>query len=114
MPEWRTDSPSFGRRPIWQYVWLQGRCDHSGHGWFRQGWGTAGIRTTDAPDGLLGYRRSDIERICRDNDIDIESVRLVGWLPMVPPALLTLEEQPPLAPCDDGEWSISYRESQDA
>lgn len=114
---WRTDSPPFGKRPIWQYVWLQGECYHSGTTWFRQGWGTAGIRTNDADDGCLGYRRSDIERICRDNDIDPVSVDVVGWLPMAPPALLSGEMRPRLAPCDDGEYSaqaIEARQRQDA
>lgn len=102
---WRTDSPPFGKRPIWQYVWLQGETYHSGHTWFRQGWGTAAIRTNGAEDGLLGYRRADIERICRDNDMLVGSVSVVGWLPMTPPALLQEEERPRLPPCDDGEWS---------
>lgn len=101
---WRTDSPPFGKRPIWQFVWLQGEQYHSGQTWFRQGWGTAGIRTNDAEDGMLGFRRSDIERICRDNDIQPESVVVVGWLPMSPPALLEEVERKALAPCDDGEW----------
>jgi hypothetical protein len=111
---WRTDSPPFGKRPIWQYVWLQGYSYHSGHYWDRQGWGTAGIRTNDAEDGLLGYRRSDIERICKDNDIDLISVRLVGWLPMTPPATLRAGERASLAPCDDGEWAASAIEAQRA
>tara|TARA_R100000093_G_scaffold41509_2_gene21665 strand:+ start:777 stop:1241 length:465 start_codon:yes stop_codon:yes gene_type:complete len=54
---------------------------------------------------LLGYRQSDIERICRDNDIDIWTAKVVGWLPMITPAALTEADLPPLAPCDDGEWS---------
>lgn len=103
---WRTDSPPYGKRPIWQYVFLQGSSDHMGDGmpWARAGWGTAAIRPNDHPDGLLGYRRSDIERICRDNDIDLWTATLVGWLPMLPPALLTEQERPALAPCDDGAY----------
>lgn len=115
---WRTDSPPFGKRPIWQYVWLQGSCWHSGEYWFRQGWGTAGIRTNTAKDGYLGYRDEDIARICRDNDIDYETAKVVGWLPMTPPALLAPIEREALAPCEDGEWGtaqgIDARERQDA
>lgn len=103
--EWRTDSPPYGKRPIWQYVWLQGSQWHSDHNWARSGWGTAGIRLNDSPDGLLGYRRADIERICRDNGIDIETAKVVGWLPMTAPAPMPPEDRPALAPCDDGEWA---------
>jgi hypothetical protein len=102
---WRTDSPPFGKRPIWQYIWVQGEKYHSGTTWFRQGWGTAAIRTNDAEDGFQGYRRSDIERICRDNDIEPCSADVVGWLPMTPPALLRDETRPRLAPSDDGEYA---------
>lgn len=109
---WRTDSPPFGQRPIWQFVWLQGECYHSGTTWFRQGWGTAAIRTNDAADGLKGYRRADIERICLDNDIDPTTVDVVGWLPMQLPALLSVEVRPALAPCDDGEWSAQILAEQ--
>lgn len=111
---WRTDSPPFGKRPIWQYVFLQGSSDHMGDGmpWARAGWGTAAIRTNDAEDGLLGYRRSDIERICKDSDIDIWTAKLVGWLPMTPPALLTEQDRPALAKCDDGEYSARARAAQ--
>lgn len=111
---WRLDSPPFGERPIWQYVWLQGEKEHSGDLWFRHGWGTAAIRPTNAPDGLFGYRRSDIERICHDNDIDLWSVRVVAWLPMQPPALLNAGMRPALAPCDDGEWAASAIEARRA
>lgn len=113
---WRTDSPPYGKRPIWQYVFLQGSSDHM-HNWMpfaRAGWGTAGIRTNDSTDSLLGYRRSDIERICKDSDIDIWTVKLVGWLPMAPPALLTESDRPALAPCDDGEYSAQAIEARSA
>ena len=105
--EWRTDSPDFGQRPIWQYVFLQGSSEHthSCRPWARCGWGTATIRPVSAPDSLLGYRKSDIERICRDNDIDLWTAKLVGWLPAVPPALLTDCDRPALEPCADGEWA---------
>ncbi len=109
---WRTDSPIYGKRPIWQYVFLQGTAYHNDGYWMRSGWGTAGIRTNDADDALLGYRRADIERICKDNDIDLYSVRLVGWLPMTPPALITCENRPALALCDDGEWSAKAIEAR--
>ena len=111
---WRTDSPPYGDRPIWQYVFLQGSSDHMGDGmpWARSGWGTAAVRTNDHADGLLGYRKSDIERICKDNDIDLWTVKLVGWLPMQPPALLTDQPRPALAPCDDGEWSAQAIEAR--
>lgn len=111
---WRTDSPPFGKRPIWQYVFLQGECRHDGYSWSRAGWGTAGIRTNDAKDGLLGYRAADIERICKDNDIDLWSAKLVGWLPMTAPALLTENDLPALAPCDDGDWSAQAIEAHRA
>jgi hypothetical protein len=105
--EWRTDSPPFGKRPIWQYVWVQGEKYHSGTTWFRQGWGTAAIRINDAEDGFQGFRRSDIERICLDNDMAIESAEVVGWLPMMPPAPLREQTLPRLRPSDDGEWAAS-------
>lgn len=104
---WRLDSPPYGKRPIWQYVWLQGEKEHSGDLWFRQGWGTATIRPNEAPDSLLGYRRADIERICRDYGIDLWSARVVAWLPMLPPAALNAGMRPALAPCDDGAWAAS-------
>lgn len=90
---WRTDSLPFDKRPIWQFVWVQGECYHSGPTWFRQGWGTAAIRPDDAEDAFQGYRASDIQRICDDNDIAFITAEVVGWLPMVPPALLEQEER---------------------
>ena len=104
---WRLDSPPFGKRPIWQFVWLQGECEHDGDAWFRQGWGTATIRTNDSPDGMLGYRKADIERICRDNDIDLWTARVVAWLPMTPPAMLNSGMRLQLAKSDDGEWGVN-------
>ncbi len=107
---WRTDSPPYGSRPIWQYVFIQGEQYHSGQTWARAGWGIAGIRTNDAPDGYAGYRKSDIERICSVWGMDFCLCPVVvGWLPMVPPALITESPLPALDPCDDGEWSASAR-----
>lgn len=103
--EWRTDNPPFGKRPVYQYVLLQGSCHHDGRDWFRQGWGTAGIRPHSDPEALHGYRRSDVERIAKDYDIDIETVRVVGWLPACPPAPFREEPRDAVPPSDDGEWT---------
>lgn len=107
---WRTDSPTFGKRPIYQFVFIQGEKYHSGQTWMRAGWGTATIRTTHAEDSFQGYRRADIERIARDNDMDIATVDVVGWLPASPPAPTTETLLPRLQPCDDGEFAAQPKE----
>lgn len=112
---WRTDVPDFGSTPIWQYVWLQGEEYHSGRTWFRQGWGTAAIRVGHASDNYRGYRKADIERICKDNGIDFGlGPVIVGWLPMSPPVALTDGDMPPLVERDDGKWSAQAIETRRA
>jgi hypothetical protein len=112
---WRTDSPPFGQSPIWQYVWVQGEKYHSGQTWFRHGWGLATIRVAHADDHYRGYRRADIETICKNYDIDFAlGPVIVGWLPAEPPALLEEVERPSLEPRDDGEWAASAIEARRA
>ena len=111
---WRTDVPEFGKTPIWQHIFVQGSCYHDGGTWFRTGWGRATIRVQHSPEHFLGYKRDHIEAICREFDIDIETVRVVGWLPSRPPAPLTDETLPALPLRNDGEWSAQAIEARRA
>lgn len=110
---WRTDSPDFGQCPIWQYVWIQGEQYHSGHTWFRQGWGIATIRVAHADDHYRGYRQSDIEAICERNGIDFNlGPVIVGWLPAFPPVELDGEPHPSIAARSDGEYAATPEAQQ--
>jgi hypothetical protein len=78
------DMPPFEHCPHRLFILVEGFKEHSGSLWNRLWADTAFIRPEDAPDGMLGYRRADIERIERDGDMDCAE-RIVGWLPAVFP-----------------------------
>lgn len=79
---WLTSAelPPFDERPGRHFVRVEGWKEHSGTLWPRVWFDVAFIRREDQPDGVRGYRRSDMDRIMRDGDMDvIEAV--THWAP---------------------------------
>ena len=89
MSEWRkiTDMPDWNDRPIYQFIRLEGECRHSGERWLRIKVGTATIER----DGPFGYRESDIDRLCRDGDMDRETAVVTHWMPAIFPPMRLVE-----------------------
>ena len=75
---WRTDTPPFMSRPIYQFVLLEGFQEHSGNTWARKFAGTAMI--AQGPESRFGYRASDIDRIQADGDMTCVT-KVLGWVP---------------------------------
>jgi hypothetical protein len=73
--------PPVDYQPGRQFIRIEGSTHHSGLHWARVWCGEAFIRKPGADDELLQYRRSDIERLCRDGDIDIETAQVTHWMP---------------------------------
>lgn len=89
MENWRSveDMPDWDYRPSVQFIVLEGEREHSGVRWRRTTWGVAHIRAPGADDEMLGYRESDIVRICEDGDMELMSARVTHWLPAIVPHL---------------------------
>jgi hypothetical protein len=82
---WRpiSERPPIMEQPGFQFIVIQGSRFHSGAHWARQWRGLATIRTPGSDDELLQYLRSDVERICRDGDIDLDTAVVTHWMPAV-------------------------------
>lgn len=89
MSEWKltSEKPDWDRQPGRQFIRLEGHAAHSGACWARVWIGEAFIRRPDDPEAILGYRASDIIRLCQDGDIDIETAQVTHWMPAVFPEL---------------------------
>lgn len=98
---WKTASerPAWDEQPMRQFIRLEGSCTHHGDTWARVFCGEAWIRKPGTEDELLGYRKSDIERLCRDGDIDIETAEVTHWMPAIFPDL----PRPPKNPLDQND-----------
>lgn len=79
--DWKpiSELPDWEHRPSRQFVHIEGWEAHSGPRWRRQIIGDAYIDRT--PDGLMGYRRADIERLLRDGHMDAGEVS--HWVPFI-------------------------------
>lgn len=85
-PHWRPVSqrPEIDQQPSRQFVLIDGESRHTGMRWSRKHWGIAYVRKPGSDDELQQYRRSDIEQILKDGDIDCGEV--THWMPAtVPP-----------------------------
>ena len=85
--------PDFMERPGRQFIRIEGEAEHSGMCWSRVWCGEAYIRKEGADDEMLGYRKSDILRLCKDGDMIPSSARVTHWMPARFP-LLTLSASP--------------------
>jgi hypothetical protein len=89
MTEWRkiSDRPKWDHQPIHQFIRLEGECSHSGERWARVKIGTATVER----DGPFGYRATDIDRLCRDGDMERETAQVTHWMPAIYPALSAMQ-----------------------
>jgi hypothetical protein len=79
---WLTSAelPPFDKRPARHFIRVEGWKEHSDGLWHRVWFDVAFICREDQPDSMLGYRRSDMERIMRDGDMDCIEV-VTHWAP---------------------------------
>ena len=85
---------AWDHRPGRQFIRIEGSSDHSGHSWVRVFCGEAFIRKPGAEDEMYGYRKSDIERLCKDGDMDLWSARVTHWMPFcLPPVMEAIEQE---------------------
>lgn len=82
------DRPHIDHQPGRQFIRVEGSRYHSDATWARVGCGIACVRNLESEDQLLQYRRKDIEQICEDADMDIESAVVTHWMPAIFPAVV--------------------------
>lgn len=88
-----SERPEFDKRPMRQFVRIEGSRYHSGCEWHRVWCGDAFIRHDDDPDGIQGYRKADILRLCADGDMDPETVEVTHWMPAIYPPLPSTKDR---------------------
>lgn len=79
--------PEWDRQPIRQFILLEGQRMHSDLIWRRVICGTASVDR----DGPFGYRAEDIERLCRDGDMEPLTAAVTHWMPATYPPLTTAD-----------------------
>ncbi len=77
------ERPDLDKQPARQFVLVEGSRFHSGVFWNRRHWGVAYIRMEGADDELLQYRKSDIEQIIVDGDMDPWTAKVTHWAPAI-------------------------------
>ena len=104
MSMWQSiaDQPPYMERPCRQFIRIEGRRYHSGVHWARVWCGEAFIRPDDADDGMLGYRKADMLRLCQDGDIEPETAEVTHWMPAAFPLLMDV----------DSPMASAYREGE--
>lgn len=85
--EWKPicDRPPIDSQPCRQFIRLEGSSEHSGFTWARVHCGEAYTRKLGSDGELLQYRAADIQRLCKDGDMDVESAVVTHWMPAVFP-----------------------------
>jgi len=79
-----SERPEIDQQPCRQFVLVSGARHHSGLTWARKHWGLAYIRKPSSDDEWQQYRRSDIQQILKEGDMDYGMV--THWMPAtVPP-----------------------------
>lgn len=79
-----SERPDLDHQPCRQFVLVEGASHHSGAKWARRYWGVAYTRKPGSDDEMQQYRRSDIEQILKEGDMDYGEV--THWMPAtVPP-----------------------------
>ena len=82
-----SERPEIDHQPCRQFIRLEGTHYHSGLSWRRVWFGEAFIRRPGADGEMLQYRKSDIDRLCADGDMDPESAKVTHWMPAQFPSL---------------------------
>jgi hypothetical protein len=78
-----SDRPEWHQQPIFQFICIEGEMIHSGERWARLKVGTATVER----DGPFEYRAQDIDRLCRDGDMERATTEVTYWMPAVFPQL---------------------------
>jgi len=83
--DWKpiSERPDIDQQPCRQFVLVEGASHHSGVAWERKYWGVAYTRKPGSADELQQYRRSDIEQILKEGDMEYGEV--THWMPAVVP-----------------------------
>lgn len=76
-----SEQPADDQRPGRQFIIVEGSSDHSGLSWHRMHIGDAYIRKPGTDGEMLGYRKEDILRICKDGDMDPFTAMVTYWMP---------------------------------
>lgn len=85
--EWNpiSELPDFDQRPGRMFIRLEGSRYHSDVFWGRVYCGDAHIRKPGGDDEMIGFRASDIKRLCADGDMDEWSAKVTHWAPAIFP-----------------------------